>query len=256
MKLQNSSAVTLLEMTQIAPETIGGRNIVPMQFFRHPGKAANTDNKIFVLSGFQGPSKNDVHISGLLQKALTKGVLSPQADVFVTPVVNPSSDPKNGWMNHSGHDMRDIFADGKAQSPEAATLERWLAMAQPKAVITFTIGQTGVTTVGLPATVSQKLADLTERPLQALESPEVGTSPVSGLQTWCAAQGIFWIEISLDDSKKSFDEVRETDWKKSIGPCLKWLLEAERFNPPKEEPFSLEHLIVPALEMPPEFAHL
>lgn len=247
MKLQNSSAAaTLVEFSQVAPENLGSRQIAPMQFFQHRGRGSDAENRIFVISGLQGPSKNDVHVAGLLQKALTKGLFLPLTDVFVVPVANPSSDSKQAWQSHQGHDLR------KDNCPEIETIRKWIRVAKPKAVVAITLGTPGIHASGIPSSVLQRLGDILERPAGDAAAP--GSLP--SIQDFCAEQSILFLEISIDDSKKTFDEVRDSDWKKNIGPALKWLVEGERFNPPKEEPASLEHLVVPALEMPPEFAHL
>lgn len=253
MKLQKVPApLHIVEFAQVAPETVGGRTIVPMQLFHHSGRIADCDNRVFVVSGFQGPTKHDTHISSLLQKALTKGAFSPIADVWMTPVTNPSSDPKNSSLNHQGLDMTKIGVD---ECAEYQTLIRWIQAAQPKAVLALTIGSTsGLAVSGAPAQVTQRLADLIEKP--ALDEETVANRPLANLRQWCADQNIMWVELILDEAKKSFDEIRDSDWKRHFGPAIKWLLEGERFNPPKEEALSMEHFVVPALEMPPEFAHL
>ena len=251
MKLHKVPSVFhLVEFAHVAPETVAGRAIVPMQLFHHSGKSADSDNRIFFVSGFQGPTKHDTHVSGLLQKALMKSLFSPLADVWMTPVVNPSSDPKNSWMNHKGTNMAQIATE---DSLESTTLLRWIGSARPKAVVSISVGATaGIHAIGAPAQVTQRLVDMIEKPL--LNAAE--ERPLSGLSQWCSDNNIIWLEFVLDEGKKTFEEIRDTDWRRHFGPAIKWLLEGERFNPPKEEDLSLEHLIVPALEMPPEFAHL
>lgn len=74
---------------------------------------------------------------------------------------------------------------------------------------------------------------------------------------WCAQQGFGWIHFGLTDSKKSFEDVAQEEWRTCVGPALKWLSEGLRFNPPKEETPALPKLqVIPVLEMPPEFANL
>lgn len=248
------SSLKLVEMAHIGPEFVGNRALAPMQLFRMGGKSAESDHRIFVVSGFQGPSKNDVHVSGLLQKALDRGLFAPLSDLWLTPVVNPSADPRTCWNNHSGTNLRDMMAEG-FESPEQALLKQWILKARPKAVLCLSAGTPGGNTLGVIPSVSQKLADVMEHPVHDLET-NAEASALKAFPKWCQSEGILWVEITIDDSKKTFDEVRELDWRKNIGPAVKWLLEADRFDPPKEEPINLDHMIVPALEMPPEFAHL
>lgn len=69
--------------------------------------------------------------------------------------------------------------------------------------------------------------------------------------SWCVSQGISWIDFRIDSTKKAFEDVKDSDWKPSFGPAIKWLLEGFRFNPPVEEPAYELPQVIPALEMPP-----
>jgi hypothetical protein len=111
-----------------------------------------------------------------------------------------------------------------------------------------------------------KLSDLSERPLYVFGSEpedideltsEVYKQDVSkSFGQWCVEQEIHWIDFSLDIEKKNFEEVATTEWKTFIGPCLKWLIEGARFQPVIEDDPLADIEVIPALEMPPEFANL
>jgi hypothetical protein len=258
MKLsRNVPAAKLVEFVHVAPEGVANRSFIPMQLFQYSGRSAESQNRIFVISGLQGPFKNDVHLTSLLQKALQKNIFSPLADLFVSPVANPSSDPKDPWLNYAREDIRAFPEDSERTlcRKEIATLQRWIEMAKPKAIITLAPGTPSLNIQGAPTAVAQRLSDLMERPLLDHASQELSFAMPS-LRDWALAQEIIWIELFVDETKKTFEEVREGEWKSSVGPALKWLIEAERFSPPTVETDALEHLVVPALEMPPEFAHL
>jgi hypothetical protein len=191
----------------------------------------------------------------------------PVADIYLSPLVNPALNPKSikpGTVTA----LQQEFSNEASSfvSTEAKTLKRWFERIQPKCVVTFSSGNSWIRHQNLPPDLVEKLGILTERgvfacgsePLpmdsdgNAMERPNIDQS----FGAWAASQGCAWIDFALDTSRKNFDEVREQDWKSSLGPALKWLLEGPRFAPPKEpEPVELPK-VIPALEMPPEFANL
>lgn len=250
--LKSQPVVRLVEMAEVGADSVVRDPVPPLQLYRVSGSEAAADHKIFVVAGFQGPTKNDVHILGLLQRAFTRALFVPTADVYLVPVANPSSDPKATRKNRFG---QDFSQSGGSEIEEVTILKRWISSLNPKALVFITIGTQGVTTGdAVPASVSQKLGEILE--IRVNDTAPACDFACPELKVWAEDQGIRAIQFVIDETKKTFDEVRESDWRKHIGPALKWLVEGDRLNPPKEEPLNLEHLVVPALEMPPEFAHL
>jgi hypothetical protein len=253
--LKKNAVATLVEFVEIASEADMGRPVAPMQLFRFQGKDSASPNKVLVISGTLGPSGNDVHLSGLLQKAIGRGIFANHADVFVVPVLNPSVEAKGGSpLNPTGKTLRELSPDLTGNTPELETLDRWIRKIEPKAIIALGTGSNALATAGLLPHVVSRLCEVTEKPDAGSSESFISSFP--GLKKYAEDHGLLWIEFLMEDTKKTFDEVREGEWKKSVGPALKWLLEADRFDPPKEEPLPIEHMIVPALELPSEFAHL
>jgi|GEM_PF-1799877 len=252
-----------IEFVNVGPEFIGGKEVAPLQLLQACGPSATTaQSALWVMGGFEGTTKKDSYFTNLLQKAVQSGVIQPITDIFLTPLINPASDPKNTSLNITGVSLLGDFpGETNSDCPKAfetKTLLRWNEKIQPKAIVSFVTGPNLVRYNELvPPEVVNKLSELCERPafLWGTE-PEMLPGQGNRLGDWCKANGICWIEFSIEDSKKSFQEIAESDWKKHIGASLKWLCEGPRFDPPKEEEPSLKHLIVPVLEMPPEFANL
>ena len=265
----------LKEFVQIGPEMIDGNPVVPLQL-QHFATPVNPDmgsSPLWFLSGFQGPSRNDSYMTSLIHKALAKFTFEPVVDVYVTPVVNPTSPSKNPDTNWAGANLNTSFENG-VQSPqlpqlppELKTLVRWMGTITPKAIVTFSLGNSMIRYLNTPSDVIQKLSELSEK-----ASYPMGTEPEAhaednvtllprqktdaGFGAFCVTNGIAWIDICVDRSKKSFDEIKESEWRPSFGPALKWLVEGFRFNPVKEEVAVPLPKVIPALEMPPEFANL
>jgi hypothetical protein len=254
-----------LEFVNVGPEIIGGKEVAPLQLLQAQSvvPTPSSQGPLWIVGGFEGSNKKDSYFTTLFQKAVQSGVIQPLPEIFLTPLVNPACDPKNSSVNFKGISLLSDFPSAdkgteSAQAFETKTLLRWAERIQPKAVVSFVTGPNLIRHNELvPSDVIYKLAELCERPsfLWGTE-PEVLPGQGSRLGDWCQARGICWIEFSIEDSKKSFQEIAESDWKKHIGASLKWLCEGPRFDPPKEEESSLKHLIVPVLEMPPEFANL
>lgn len=179
---------------------------------------------------------------------------------------------------------------------ETKTVMRWMEMTKPRAVITFSAGEPMIRCENIPEAVVERLSEISEKSVfgrdillesnktpniaeQSLSAPAYLTAYAQFLEQnnaseiaeqikpnanwnstfglWCAQQGVGWIHFGLTDSKKSFEEVAQEEWRTCVGPALKWLCEGLRFNPPKEENSGMPKLqVIPVLEMPPEFANL
>ena len=251
----------VIEFIDLGPEFIGGKAVPPLQLLRYAGTQPEPDSSLWVLSGFAGSSKKDFFLAGLLQKAVQTGVINPVADLFMTPLMNPASDPKNASLNVDGVDLSKAFplADEYVEQKEIRSLVSWAKRIAPKAIISLTTGASTLIrhSENVPAEIISRLSELCECPaLLWGTEPEVNGAAPNQLGSWCQRQGIAWIEFSVEESKKNFQEIAETEWKKHIGSALKWLAEGHRFNPPKEEPLIMKHMIVPVLDIPPEFANL
>jgi hypothetical protein len=190
-------------------------------------------------------------------------------DIYMTPIVNPSSLSKIPLQNEKKIDLsKDFSSDENAQPQalESKTLIRWAKSLQPKAIVTFSVGTPKIRYVNTPVEVVQKLSELSEKPFYAFGSEPQDSNdegellPLEDISNsfgaWCAANGMAWIDVMVDGAKKNFDELRDSDWRPAFGPALKWLVEGFRFNPPKEENEYSVPQVIPALEMPPEFANL
>lgn len=251
-----------VEFVSVGPEFIGGREVAPLQLIQAQGPAVAGQGPLWILAGFEGATKKDSYFTALFQKAVQSGVIQPLSELYMTPLSNPASDPKNQAANIHGVTLLSDFPVGdEAGYPKAfetKTFLRWAQRVRPKAIVSFVTGPSLIRYNELvPMDIVNKLSELCERPVFLWGTePEVMTGAGHRLGDWCKEQGICWIEFSIEDSKKSFQEIAETDWKKHIGASLKWLCEGPRFDPPKEEEPSLKHLIVPVLEMPAEFANL
>jgi hypothetical protein len=264
----------LKELVQTDTDCFGDSDSSPLQLLQFKGQQTESENSaIWFVGGFQGATRNDGHFTNLIFKAIEKLTFDPAVDVFLTPLANPNSQSKSPKKTKLGFDMANDFpivADYPTHeiknSIEAKTLVRWCRSLKPKALVTFSIGQPKIRYMNVPEEIIQKLSQFSEKPAFVYgQEPQdllpdgtpVPRDPLQGnFGAWAAIEGISWIDICVDPLKKSFDELRESDWKSSMGPAIKWLLEGFRFNPPVEEPaFSIPPPI-PALEMPPEFANL
>jgi hypothetical protein len=273
MNVQNSYQWKLSEFVQIGADVYDGGSGIPLQLLSLnvlPATEESQKSSIWFLGGFSGPSKNDAHVVNLLQRAIEKATFDPVLDIYMTPVVNSSSSSKAPKLNHQGIDVSNCFGDlesGKTLPLEAKCLIRWAKTIQPKAVITFSNGPSPfIRYLNAPNEIMQRLAELAERNVYSF-----GTEPEDKLEdgtfkeresseatfgAWCVTQGISWIDFRIDSTKKSFNDVKDADWRPSFGPAIKWLVEGFRFNPPAEEPAYELPQVIPALEMPPEFANL
>lgn len=264
----------LKEFIQVGGDIFEGGSGIPLQLLYFAPKVSSEESKdstIWFLGGFQGPNKNDAHLVNLTQRAMDKGTFDPSVKIYITPVVNPAYTGKSSKSsNATCLDFGALFTGGDlpASAPiEAKSLQRWAKTIQPKVVVTFSNGLTPyIRYLNIPQDIVTRLTELTERACYS-----VGTEPEDKLEdgtvipreksdasfgAWCVAQDYSWIDIRVDSTKKTFNDVKDSDWKPSFGPAIKWLVEGFRFNPPTVEPNYELPEVIPALEMPPEFANL
>lgn len=257
----------LVEFVDLGSDSLdtGGNRI--MQLFHYKvDKENHQENSVWFLAGFYGPAKGDSTICSLLQKAITKNLFSVENELFLTPSVFSKTDD-SPELDVSQHDFKTEKESPNAATPNgAAVLMKWFAQRKPRAIVSFSVGQPIIRAKNCPDFVVDSLRNVSERSVY-----EFGTEPElleldgstiprenieSNFASWCTNQGASWIDFSVDANLKSFDELVQQEWKTSVGPALKWLIEGPRFNPPKEESGIESIEIVPVLEMPPEFANL
>jgi len=262
----------LKEFIQVGPESFDNQPTLPLQLLeRSLNKEESAEASLWLMGGFQGTGKNDSQILNLVLRAVQTGTFSPAVDLFLTPVVNPTSRGAAPRLNKKGENLSAVFEqsaeDIQQSGPlEIRTLLRWMKSVNPKALITFSTGLPMIRYLNTPVEIMRKLSEISD-----LEAHVVGTEPQEkdedeqllprealehSFGSWCATQGVCWIDFCIDRNKKAFDDLKESDWKTSVGPALKWLVEGFRFNPPEEEQPALLPKVVPVLEMPPEFANL
>jgi hypothetical protein len=174
-------------------------------------------------------------MSSIFQRAVQSRVLRPASHLFYTPSVS------------SG--VERVFL-------------RWYGQIAPKAIITFTAAETeSVRVVSSFEDIAQKMATLSERPLSYFSFENAGEAILSNefeklLLNECVANETTWIDFQVLASRKSFEDLKELDWKGRVGPALKWLVEETRFVPVRKVEDEFQHTIIPPLELPQEFANL
>ncbi len=282
---------TLLEMVQVTEDCMDSDHAAPMQWFKFNGSNPDAQGPIILLSGFNGATKNDSRMLQLLQKALSSGVISASSDIYLCPIVNPTSKSKKSHVNRLGVDILNSFPtaatmkNGVTNAPEIQSILYWIEKVQPKAVITLHSEKAFLNQFGVADELIEKLSALAERPLlkigespeveiieevsynalglpikmapafRAYEEPRVIRNDDGHIGRWCEEKEIIWLSVSVDAEQKSFDDIKE-DWRLNIGPAMKWLLEAPRFNPPEQEPEVETPTVVGVLDLPPELMFL
>lgn len=246
MKLQSfSPRWNLVEFTYANSSAVPGKDPIPMQLFKLAVPKPELESDLWFMSGFSGPSKNDSHVVALLQRAIERSVFNPVGNVYLTPVTNPAG---------KGLDLNGLSNEESPANGEIHTLLRWAKVLEPKALVTLSVGESLVRySQAVSPDVVEKLAELTERTTRPAAESD---AQAQALAQWCELNDMLWIDFSIDETKKTFEEVKDNEWRRFIGPAMKWLVEGSRFNAPKQEAIVHEHTIIAALELPPEFANL
>ena len=277
---QSASQWKLLEMLHIGEEHSDTDVGAPLQWLKFSGTQPDAQGPIVIIAGSNGPARNESRILQLLQKALSNGIISSVSDLYLCPIINPTSKSRAPHLNAKGSDIfndfptqKDKSASDIGQSFEVTQLLRWINKVQPKAVLSLQADKGYINHFGCAEEILEKLTTLSERPVLDLgerpkltEEEEADKSKMpeeeivahnydKNLGQWCSENDIIWINFSVDGAKKDFEELRE-DWRLNTGPALKWLLEGPRFNPPIEEPFFITPTVVPSVELPPELMNL
>jgi hypothetical protein len=245
-----------------------------LQLLKWSGAHAEaSSNAVFVFSGYQGAGRGDSHLSQLFQRAVTRGLFKPEVDVYLVPVVNPMPQARKAILNGDGVDVSSDFPSARATeqnkgtlSVEAKTLMRWVEVVRPKTLLSFSVGPSVVRHCNVPPELLEKVLRFTEKEIFLVgEEPEtldqnghsLGREQLSqSLGQWAADQGMPWLDFRVDASRKTFEDVKDNDWKSSFGPAAKWLVEGLRFSPELEEPSYKLPEVIPTLDLPPEFANL
>jgi len=261
----------LLEIAQIQSDSFPSKSGIPLQLFKMNGRQPEENTSLWFIAGSEGSSKADAFIMSLFQKALSKGTFVPAPDLFMTPVINPLVSDKASRTNPLQKNYLCGFPTTKSTetvslSSEVSTLMRWKERISPKAIISFSSGSSMIRHMNAPEEIVRRLSELSERnafafgtepELQAEDGSTIPREIIDGsLGQWCVDQGVVWIDFCMNGSIKSFDEIAQLEWRTCVGPALKWLVEGLRFNPPKEEAAFPKLQVIPALDMPPEFANL
>lgn len=259
----------LLEIVQPDMESsLSKSDDLPLQLFFFRGHEPEDKTALWFTGGFQGATKADSHILGLLQKAVSKGTFIAQPDLYLTPVVKAMSEKNSRYPKGSGS----LFPTAQntqtitESHPQVSTLMRWTHKIQAKAMISFSVGTPMIRYLNAPSDVVNRLSEIAERPAFAFgtepeEKNEDGTliprqNMESSFGQWCTEQELVWIDFSINATLKNFEEVAQNEWRSCVGPALKWLTEGLRFNPPKEESLLPKLQVIPTLELPTEFANL
>ncbi|MEO5666703.1 MAG: hypothetical protein ABIR96_01455 [Bdellovibrionota bacterium] len=277
---QNASQWKLLEMLHIGDDPTDTDSGAPLQWMKFAGTQPEAQGPIVILAGFNGPARNESRILQLLQRALANDVITTVSDLYLCPIVNPTSQSKAPHLNCKGNDIFNDFPTKKnksasdiGQSFEVTQLLRWINKVQPKAVLSLQADKCLINHFGCSDDILEKLTTLSERHVLGLgESPKLSEEEERDLAKmpedeviahnyeknvgeWCNENDVVWINFSVDGAKKDFEELRE-DWRLNTGPALKWLLEGPRFNPPVEEPFFITPIVVQSVDLPPELMNL
>jgi hypothetical protein len=281
----------LLEMVQLSDDPTDSQAGAPLQWLNLGGTDPEVQEPILIVGGFQGATNNDNRIIQLMKKAFSSGIIKPTSDIYLCPIINPSSQSKNSHLNADNADLMNSFpidddsAETRASLPlEVRSIMSWVEKISPKAVITLDSGENLINQSGINDELIEKISALAEREVLELgETPEIEEetevvfnalgvalntaaartaerekihrSWKGNIGNWCAEKEIPWINFSINSDKKSFDELKE-DWRLNIGPAMKWLFEGPRFNPPEEEPEIPSPTVIPTLDLPPELMNL
>lgn len=281
----------LLEMVQLSDDPTDSQAGAPLQWLSLGGAEPEQQEPILVIGGFQGATNNDNRILQLMKKAFSSGIIEPTSDIYLCPIINPSSKSRSPHLNSDGVDLMNAFPSSEATAEDLAKLPlelksliSWVERISPKAIVTLDSGENFINHSDINEELLEKIAALAEREVLELgETPEVedntevvynalgvAINTSSQLQheregvkrnwernigVWCAEKEIPWINFSINSNKLSFDELKE-DWRLNLGPAMKWLFEGPRFNPPAEEPEIPSPTVIPTLELPPELMNL
>lgn len=262
-----SHAWQLLEIVQPDVESsLSKADDLPLQLFFFRGHEPEDKTALWFVGGFEGASKADSHILGLLQKAVSKGTFVAQPDLFLTPVVKAMSLGNNGSKTSCEGFPTAQNSEASNHNLQVSTLMRWAQKTQAKALVSFSVGTPMIRYYNAPTDVIGRLSEIAERPAflfgtEPEEKNEDGSiipraAFDKSLGLWCTEQEMVWIDFSVNGSLKTFDEVAQNEWRTCVGPALKWLTEGLRFNPPKEENLLPKLQVIPAIELPAEFANL
>lgn len=211
----------------------------PLQLFSHNAKPL--DYGVWFITGFRGESSPECSVGNLIMRAVENRVFRPAMDLHVTPFANPAG----------------VGLDTK-------TLSRWLTSVAPRLVVTFSRGPSAVRHMNVPETMIDKIKELSEKPIFELGTEDKqlvdGQGDVVGpfdydhnFSSICRSHEVSWIDFSINSDANHYTEIRDREWRSLVGPTLKWLVEDDRFAPPKEEP-QFQHEVIPPIELPPEFA--
>lgn len=250
------------QQTKIGPELL--------QLYKIKGKKEDRENSLWFLAPSLSPLRADAFVSSLLQKAFLKGSFVPQAEVYYTSIVGTRQPMKahedNGGLLYEAFPTKEYRDEGQNLSPFRKTLLRWGESISPRCLITFSVGRPMIRHNDVPTNIVDKLCDVCERPMYIFGQEPYELDEDTGIQykqdtatsfgQWCSEREIGWIDFTLDSQFKTFEEVVQNEWKTFVGPSLKWLTEGLRFQPVEEHDPLADIEVIPAMELPPEFANL
>ena len=240
------------------------------QLYKFSGAKEDRENALWFIAPSLSPLRADSFVANLLQKALMKGSFSPQAEVYFSSIVGTRKSGRsfddNGGLLFNGFPTQKNPEKDIPLNALRKTLLRWGSMLQPRCIITFTLGRAMIRYNNVPTNIIDKLADVCERPVYPFGQEPIELDEDTGVQykqdidssfgQWCTENDIAWLDFTLDATQKEFEEVVQAEWKNFVGPSLKWLTEGLRFQPIVEDDPLADIEVIPALDMPPEFANL
>ncbi|NCN26181.1 hypothetical protein GW915_01275 [bacterium] len=241
-----------------------------LQLYKFKGKKEDKENALWFLAPSLSPLRADAFVSNLLQKAFLKGSFNPQAEVYYASMIGSRKSERahedNGGPLYEGFPTKAYKEEGQSLNAFRKTLLRWGESFSPGCIITFSVGRPMIRHNEVPNNIVDKLCDICERPMYVFGQEPYELDEDSGVQykqdtatsfgQWCSEREIAWIDFTLDGQYKTFEEVVQNEWKTFVGPSLKWLTEGLRFQPIEEHDPLADIEVIPALEMPPEFANL
>jgi|GEM_PF-4107629 len=212
---------------------------------------AEEQKKIWILSSIGKKASADSHFTNLLQKSLMAKYFEPYDDIFMTTFVNHPISELFTLLSHKSESSRLL----------RESIEKWYRQIAPSFVVTISAGEPAFYHSNLSDTIVEHIVEFSERPAYSLEeyksqgSAQKQKNFSTEFGDWVSSQDIAYLHFSVDESKKSYDELAQNEWRALVGPALKWLVEGQAVQPELEDQVDgIE--IIPPLEMPAEFLNL
>ena len=228
----------LLEFVETSSDTTDGPGLPPLQLCLWRNSQSDAQD-LWIISGHESSQKVDTHVVSLMQKAIQKSVIRPVSNIYLTPIANPYELPLSNIVG----------------TRENKVLLSWADRIKPKAILFLKSGSQN------KIEISSDIGDIAKRMGQMTEQSVTAFVPSSDnslgdLAAWIVANNVPVVSFTIENAKRSFEEIKDNEWKLVFGPAIKWLVEGNRFDPPKEEPAIQVPDIIPVLDIPPELVNL